>query len=528
MPPSPSYRRELFWALLVLGVLAYSTMYPGISAPNERSRLYLAVALVDTGGLSIDEPVRRFGRIFDTASFGGHLFSDKAPGSSFLAAGLYAVAKWLSAPEVLDIDALLALMRRGLMVPLGVAGFLLLRSVLRRTGVMQPIIDLCSLGWILGSAAFHYSTAFFGHQIVATALLLALRLAMAAESCGARTSWRKLLLACGAGAAAGFAGLTEYQAGIPAALLAFYVVAGPLRRRALGAASFALGALPFLLLLGWYNNKAFGGPLELSYHHLTSPSLHQIHTQGIGGVTVPQWESFQGGVLSLHRGLLGSSPMFVFALLGVPRMWKVAGPRLTLLLTATSLYYLAFISSSNMWFAGWGFGPRLLVPALGWMSILVAHGAQSVLRWPIADGLFRGTVLIGVVVCQAMQAFFSEPPETMTNPIMDVAVVLFRAELVAPNLTRAALGDLWSLAPLAVALALMLSYLLLFRGTPRRPLFRPLVPVLALALLPAFFGVVRSKGPSHSERKQSEFVRFVHRVDTGRIQTPGVNRPLRP
>ena len=127
-----------------------------------------------------------------------------------------------------------------------------------------------------------------------------------------------------------------------------------------------------------------------------------------------------------------------------------------------------------------------------------------------------------------MKAFFPEPPETMTNPIMDVVVVLYRAELVAPNLTRAALGDLWSLAPLAVALALMLGYLLLFRGTPRRALFRPLVPVLALALLPAFFGVVRSKGASYSERKQSDFVRFVRRVDTGRIQSPTGTRALRP
>ncbi len=74
----------------------------------------------------------------------------------------------------------------------------------------------------------------------------------------------------------------------------------------------------------------------------------------------------------------------------------------------------------------------------------------------------------------------------------------------------------------------MLGHLVLSGGTPRGPTIQPRVHVLDGKLLHEHFGVVRSKGPSHSERKQSEFVRFVHRVDTGRIQTPGVNRPLRP
>ncbi len=516
--PKARARWELLLAAVVLAVLSYSTMYPGITSPNERSRLYLAVSLVDSGSLSIDAPVRRYGHILDTASFQGHLYSDKAPGSSFLAAGVYAVAKKVAAPETLGIAALLNWMRRGLMVPLGLLGFVLLRSLLRRTGVVQSVIDLCSIGWILGSAAFHYSTAFFGHQIVAVALLLALRMALAAEDC-ARARWlRTALLAAASGAAAGMAGLTEYQAGIPAALLTLYLLSGRLRRSPAALIGFFLGAAPFVALLAWYNTRAFGGPLELSYHHLTNPSLHEIHTQGIGGITVPQWESFHGGVLSLHRGLLGSSPMFVFALPGIVALWRARGPRLCLLLTSASLYYLLFISSSNMWFAGWGFGPRLLVPALGWMCVLVAHGAQSVMRWSVADGLLRGVVLVGVLVCQAVHVFFPEPPETTENPLADVVLVLFRAGLVAPNLAREALGDLWSLVPLVLLLALLLGFLLFRRVPPRSALKKIAVPIIALSLLPVFFGIVRAQGPSWSEGERSDFVRFVRRVDTGRAK----------
>src|SRR5262245_57034982 len=86
--PMRSLDRRTLGALLCgLGLcqLAYSWMYSAISVPNERTRMYLTVALVDHGTFAIDAPLQRFGRVYDLARFGGHYYTDKAPGASLLA-----------------------------------------------------------------------------------------------------------------------------------------------------------------------------------------------------------------------------------------------------------------------------------------------------------------------------------------------------------------------------------------------------------------------------------------------------------
>ena len=89
---------EAFLAILVTFMVSYTWMYSDISVPNERSRLYLAVALVDHGTVQIDKPLERWGKIYDLAERNDHYYSDKAPGSSFLGAVVYWVAKQFKDP----------------------------------------------------------------------------------------------------------------------------------------------------------------------------------------------------------------------------------------------------------------------------------------------------------------------------------------------------------------------------------------------------------------------------------------------
>ncbi|MFB6351598.1 MAG: hypothetical protein ABEN55_17345, partial [Bradymonadaceae bacterium] len=168
-------KRPIVWlGLLAAFHLAFSWLYLDLSVPNERSRIYLAVDLVDHGTLSIDRAVERFGRIPDLAAHEGHTYSDKAPGSSFLAAGVYWLVRRFSEPGDWTIEGLLRLMRTVLAIPIGMLGFFLLWRFLRRLGVENWIAELTAVGWLLGTTAFHYSTVYYGHQIVAVALLGAL------------------------------------------------------------------------------------------------------------------------------------------------------------------------------------------------------------------------------------------------------------------------------------------------------------------------------------------------------------------
>ena len=468
-PDRPRWWTPLLTALVGL-LLAYSWTYLDVGAPNERSRIYLAVAMVDHGTLSIDEPMRRFGHMMDLARFEGRFYSDKAPGSSVLGAALYWTVRRFSEPGDWDIFALMQLMRHGLMVPLSGLGFLALRRLLRdELGLDAATCDLASLGWILATAAFHYGSAYYGHQIVAVALICALYTALRARRLAAsnRRAPATAAWAGAAGVAAGLAGLTEYQAGIPCALLALWL-AWALRQHPLALLAFGAGALPSLLGLLAYQNAAFGGPLELSYHHLALEQMQQRHTQGVGGVTLPAWEFFHGGVLSLHRGLVPNAP---WLLLGVPGLWEAwrRGHRgLALLLGTSSGLFVLFVSSSNTWFAGWSFGPRLLVPILGWMAVLAALGLEALRgRW-WAEGLARGALVWGLLYNAAMAATFAEPPPEATHPAVDVARTMWDAGRVAPNLASRAL-DLRgpaSVLPLALLTGLALG-LLVFLGLER-------------------------------------------------------------
>lgn len=439
---STGWRWEALLSCLVLFVLAYTWMFSAISVPNERSRLYLTIALVEDGKIQIDDQMQQFGVVYDQAARAGHSYTDKAPGASIVGAMPYWVGRQLH-PDVWPIEQRINFIRTWLMLPIGLMGFLILRRLLAHRCHSQPVVDTISLGWILGSAAFHYSTAFYGHQIVAVTLAASLLVIMKAEHrLTSEPRVGRLLLApalLGAGALAGIAGLTEYQAAIPCTALFGYLIAGPLRSRPLLIGAFVLGATPFAIALLMYNNAAFGGPFELSYEYLVDPRLREVHGKGIGGVSAPESEFALGALFSLHRGIIATSPMFLLTVPGMLILWRQSR-RLAITTAFVVAYFMLFISSTEAWMAGWGFGPRLLIPMLTWAALPVACAAESLRQHPVGDGFVRGLVVFGILYFQVVHVVFPELPDNVKNPLIDAVVPALREGLYSPNLGTEYLG----------------------------------------------------------------------------------------
>lgn len=455
--------RDLALGALVLAISAYAWNFSNLSVPNERTRAYLTVALYDQRTLQIDSSVQRFGHVYDLATFDGHYFTDKAPGSSFLALPAYAALRALHPPEALTIDQILNAIRSGLMLPAGLLGFLALRWLLRRLAVSELCLDLVSLSYALGSAALHYASAFYGHVLVATCALLALLAwahagALSVQPTGARL---RFLPALAAGAAAGLAGLIEYQAVVLSALLALPALRLGLRRALLPAAGFALGALPFAAALLLYNKRAFGAPFELSYHHLVDPSLQALHGAGLAGATKPTLEAFRGLLFSEHRGLFATSPLLGLGLLAL--LWPHVRMALVLrvLLLLASSYFLVIVASSSVWYGGWSYGPRLLIPLSSLLALAVALLSERYRDRPLITIPLASAALFGLVCNQLLQVTFSEPPPEVAQPLIQSALPMLQAGLASPNLAckfaPLSRANLWPLLPLVACAASIIA-----------------------------------------------------------------------
>lgn len=499
------------FAVLLVGQFR---MYRGATLPNERTRLYLTYALFERGELSIDEPRRRFGRVMDEATFGGHAYTDKAPGSSLLAVVPYAALRAVVAEGDITPDTLLAVGRWGVMFPttlLGIWGFLRLGRLL---GLGRTTSRMACLGWLLATASLHYAGAFFGHHIVAV-LLLWVAVLLSARGHGRRVPelGRTLL----AGGLAGVAVLVEYQALVGCAVWLLLVVLRP-ERRGITLLAFVLGMLPSLMVLLGYHQACFGGPFELGYHHLSNSALRAVHTVGIGGVLFPTWEGCFGTLFSLHRGLLTTSPFLLLAPLGLcaPRR---AGRWLGLGLGASSAGFILFMMSSRTWEAGWGFGPRLLVPAMPMLVLLSALAVHRLRRWSWLPSLWRGGILAGMFGFAAIVATFPEPPVEMTNPIVDVAWPLLRHGAVAPNLVADIFGSsrVYGLFAFSLPFLAAVAYLGVRRvpHDPRKPRF------CAVCLLPAVLAtIVVTTGPSQSEHARARLIQLVELYQRQELPNP--------
>jgi hypothetical protein len=457
--------------------------------------------------------VKRFGKTLDTAKFKRHYFTDKAPGASILGAAVYATLRLFTPKDAWSAESLIAIMRLCLMIPIGIIGLIFLRKILARLGIEKTNVDIISTGWILGTSAFHYSTAFYGHQIASVSMMIAVYLQLKTDaSDSTRTIIRRALLS---GAAAGFSGLTEYQSAVPCLMLFVFVI-WIHRRRVIGIAAFALAALPFAVLLLAYHKVAFGGFLQLPYEHLVSKSIQSHHSRGIAGVSIPQAPAVFGSLLSLHRGLFVTSPMFLLVPFGLVLMFRRASRPLAILIGAMFAYYLWFIFSAEIWHAGWAFGPRLLVPIMGLAMIPAAFALNWSMKRPLWLFAALGFIMTGILYHQLVHVVFPEPPEDMRNPVMDLVVPAIHAAVMSPNRAAELSGipGLWTLIFPAVATLLVLC-ILIVKSLSKITSIKQRILCLAMATVaPAILAaVVLLVGPSRPQRESDRFIHWMTKLE---------------
>lgn len=470
------------WRVLVpLFVGLWLTYAYGAQSPfndNGVSRMALAVCAAAEGRVSI-EPFQN--ATVDRAFRDGHYYSDKAPGLSLAAvpivAGVLAATGGGSAsdlavtappPDVLPLTlrfAFLVLIATALLN--GGATALAACAVYltaRRLGRDPEAALIAALAFALGTPAWGWATAFFGHALAGALgfMAFALTISRLERSRAGLPGWMAV------GLLLGYSVLTEYPLAIPAAIIMGVAALGARRyggtTRAAGG--IALGAsVPAAALLA-YNYMVSGSWSSLPYEHVVGWDGMR---RGFLGVTFPHPQALWGILLSERRGLVWFSPICALVPLSfwrarrtMPRLYWGAA-------LAIVLYFLLFNASYVYWDGGYSTGPRHLTPALAFACLPLAWAwGTDRLRAPFGAALAVSVVVTGACVFTTMAA-----PSEIVRPLRDLVFPTLMAGGISnlssilaelhPELPFA--SGLTSLVPLVVLWSA--ASWLLWRGTVR-------------------------------------------------------------
>lgn len=440
------------WLVVVAVAYLYAFPFPDIQSANELPRVYLVRSIVDDHSFAIDRQVARYRSTPDVSPSGGHLYANKAPGSSLLATPPYAIARWLGAAPSLTTTMWLARVFAGIVPAL--AFLWLLHRFLARFAPDPAVRRLAILAYALGSMAMTYAVLFYSHQLgavcIASAWIVALDVADGTRGVAAMAV---------AGFLAGCAPLVDYQAafgGVPIAVHVIVRLRGRPRGELVRAIGLAIGAaaVPIAVLLA-YHSQCFGSPWRTGYD--ASETFAQYHQQGFLGLTSPHVDAFVGSLVAPDNGLFVLAPWLLLALPGFVVLWR-RGERGTALVAASvAVIYVAFVSSIVFWRGGWEIGPRYITTMLPFLVPPVAAMLTELARRPLVLGAACGLVVVGIVIYVLTTTSFPYWPDCSTianrcvpvrDPLYEITFRLLGEGAVAPNvLTAIGIGGLPSLVP---------------------------------------------------------------------------------
>ena len=410
--------------------------YPSIRSANELPRVYLVMAMVDHGTFAIDDGVRRWGETVDVSPHAGHLYSNKAPGSSMLAVPGYVVLKAVTA-VVAGRAPTLGEMFWTCRVVTGVIPtllfLLLLARYLARLGATCGPRRATLAIYAIGSMALTYSVLFISHQLAAVCAASAWLIAAEVIDDPKRSA--RWMIA--AGFAAGAAPLCDYQALFALVPVAAWATWGLIRAQR-GVMPFvwaALGALVPIALLLLYHDICFGSPLKTGY--AASQHFAMYHQRGFLGMDELRWSAFTGSTISADNGLIVLCPALLLAVPGWAVLWRRGRPDRALLSAAVAVIYLLFISSIVFWRGGWQMGPRYITAMLPFLLPAIAAALGAAWTRPPWRALALGLGGVGVVVYAGSVIEFPHWPEKFHNPLWEVTLRLWGEGRAGPNLGRA-------------------------------------------------------------------------------------------
>jgi hypothetical protein len=368
---------------------------------NPLSRIMTVMAVVDDHTLRADQFKDT---VSDKAIIDGHVYSDKAPFSSFIVVPFYAVWKVFhkTAPfadrreAALHIGNIVAAALPFLIVSL------LVLSQLRRLGPKRA--SLVALVAMFSTCLYQYGHTYYGHMLAGCLLLCSYVLAVKKG----RYLW--------AGFIGGLGVITEYPIFLPEAIIGLWLL-GPRFSGWRRTLWFGLGAVPPALALVGYNWWLTGHPFSLSYQHVTDAWAPM---KLAFGMRLPSPDAAWELLFGQFRGALFWAPilgLLVPLVLRKPYTVDAGARREHRLLMVLAITGFLFVCSYFKWDGGWCSGPRHLAPI---MTLLLYEGvARLAADWRLYRVPFLLLGAFGMFANLASAATGPILPEEHKHPLFD-------------------------------------------------------------------------------------------------------------
>jgi hypothetical protein len=362
--------------LFVLTFAVYAWFFGG-AGWNQNAAFDLTRAIVEQHSFAIDSYADNSG---DVSFANGHVYSNKPPGLSFLAAIPYLAVDALVGPpegampgfaEYVVVFCTVGLL--GALVPA------LLYRAGRRRGIDPLWCATVALSVAFATELFPYASLLMVAVPSGALMLYALE--------GRRDVW--------AGLAGGLAAAMNYLC-LPA-LVAFALV-----RR---SRSFIAGALPALVALLVYQRICFGSFFANSVSRTNPRFLSRDAALGVLGA--PSFEALYGITISPYRGLFFFAPVLLLAVVPLARERVILG---------ISLFFLGFNVCFNGWEGGFGVGARYLVPLIPLWGLALLRARPR--------ALFVALAAVSFAINFTATAVDPQPSGTIPRPLTQYLIPL--------------------------------------------------------------------------------------------------------
>lgn len=416
------------WPLLLVAFLYLATFpyHRGLNNPNEMTRVYLTVAIVDDGSFSIDGPVRRFGNVEDKAIREGRLYSSKAPLQSLVGVPFYAAARKAGLFESQDKRHITSFLRVvGSMIP-AMLFLLVLFEFLRRrasrTGLPEGSGTALWLAAAVGSMLYPYGITYSGHLWTAltTGMVFLLYPSLADPGLRRPKFRRRAMLLGFFAVAAPFAEYTAVLFVVPLLAALFLCTAGWQKKSELVLLAVLGGLLPAAAGL-YAHHEMWGSAVKTGYSFLENQSFAEAHAVGFFGISLPRPTVFLRALFGAEAGLLFYSPYLVLGFFGLISALRRRGLSrsglpwsLAVASLAALLFEFYFISAHSNWRGGWTVGPRYIIPVV---VLLTVYGLET-LSVRGARLLFPALAGLSILNTGFAAALYPHLSEVYINPLV--------------------------------------------------------------------------------------------------------------